>query len=58
MDAVLDFQELRRWFKEENIDLDQCEFYPREGVNAMVNGLYGVSGGILASIDADKGFGK
>ena len=58
VDAVLDFQELRRWFKEENIDLDQCEFYPREGVNAMVNGLYGVSGGILSAVEADKGFGK
>ena len=55
VDAVLDFQELRRWFKEENIDLDQCEFYPREGVNAMVNGLYGVSGGILSAVEADKG---
>ncbi len=58
VDAVLDFQELRSWLAEEHIDLEQCEFYPREGANALVNGLYGVSGGILAAIEADKGFGK
>ncbi len=58
VDAVLDFTELFRWLEEEQIDLKACEFSPREGKNAKVNGLYGVSGGILASIDADKGFGK
>lgn len=58
VDAVLDFQELRSWLEEENIDLEQCGFYPREGKNALVNGLYGVSGGILAAVEADGGFGK
>lgn len=58
VDAVLDFQELRSWLAEEHIDLNQCDFYPREGSNAMVNGLYGVSGGILAAVEADEGFGK
>ena len=58
VDAVMDFQELRRWFKEENIDLKECEIYPREGKNPQINGLYGVSGGILSAVNADKGFGK
>jgi PAS domain S-box-containing protein len=58
VDAVLDFQELRSWLNEEQIDLSQCEPYHREGKNALINGLYGVSGGILSSVEADKGFGK
>ena len=31
VDAVMDFQELRRWLKEEHIHLKACETYPREG---------------------------
>ena len=58
VDAVMDFQELRRWLKEEHIHLKACETYPREGKNPKINGLYGVSGGILSAINADKGFGK
>lgn len=58
VDAVMDFQELRGWIEEEGIDLNRCESRPREGKNAKINGLYGVSGGILSAVEADKGFGK
>ncbi len=58
VDGVLDFSELAEWLEEEGIDRKSCPFSPREGGNAKVNGLYGVSGGILSSIGADRGFGK
>lgn len=58
VDAVMDFQELRHWLETAGIVLDQCEPRPREGKNPQINGLYGVSGGILSAIEADKGFGK
>ena len=58
VDAVLDFQELRLWLKEEKIDVSRCAFRPREGINPQINGLYGVSGGILSAIQAHRGFGK
>jgi len=58
IDAVIDFQELRKWLKEAGIDPAQCEPRQRRGKNPLINGLYGVSGGILSSVEADKGFGK
>ena len=58
IDAVLDFQELRRMMEERHIDLHELEPRPREGINPKINGLYGVGGGILEALEADKGFGK
>ncbi len=58
VDAVISFMDIRKWMKEEGIELDQCEVSPREGMNAMINGLYGTARGILHSIEKDEGFGS
>ncbi len=58
VDAVIDFIDIRNWMEEEGIHLENCEVSPREGMNAMVNGLYCTTRGILHAIEKDKGFGS
>ncbi len=58
VDAILDFQELPRLFKQAGISVEDCEEAPLEGMDAKISSLYGKRGGIISSIKADKGFGK
>ena len=58
VDAILDFQELPRLFKQFGIDQDVCEPSPMEGPNPKISSLYGISGGILTAIATHGKFGK
>ena len=58
VDAILDFQELPRLFKQAGIIVEACEEAPLEGPDTKICSLYGKTGGIISSIKADKGFGK
>ena len=58
VDAILDFQELPRLFKQFGIDQDACEPSPMEGPNPKISSLYGISGGILTAIATHGKFGK
>ena len=50
IDAILTFQEVVRWWKEEGIDVCQCEDQPMGNPDPRVNQLYPVSGGIITSV--------
>lgn len=52
VDAVIEFNELIRWFEEEGIDLKQCEPKPFANQDPMVNQLYPVTNGIIRAVDA------
>lgn len=58
VDAILDFQELPRLFTQAGIVLEDCEETPLEGPDTKISSLYGKTGGIISSIEADQGFGK
>lgn len=58
VDAILDFQELPRWFKQAGIEVKDCEPSPMEGPDPKISSLYGISGGILTALATHKGFGK
>lgn len=62
VDAVLTFEDLNRWFEEENIVLSQCPDVPFKKEDLTVNRLYPVVGGALSSIMAtapgDDGYRK
>lgn len=51
VDAVIEFNELVRWFEEEGIDLKQCESKPFANQDPMVNQLYPVTNGIIRAVD-------
>jgi iron only hydrogenase large subunit-like protein/uncharacterized Fe-S cluster-containing protein len=50
IDAVLTFQELKEWLKEENIDIKSQESGTLDNPNPLINRLYPVSNGILTSV--------
>lgn len=52
VDAVIQFNELEKWFAQEGIDLKKCEPKPFANQDPMVNQLYPVTNGILRSVDA------
>lgn len=52
VDAVIQFNELEKWFEEEGIDLKKCEPKPFANQDPMVNQLYPVTNGIIRSVDA------
>ena len=51
VDAVISFEELSGWLKEEDIRIDACE-NERFPFDPAVNRLYPVTGGVLASVRA------
>ena len=58
VDAILDFQELPRLFRQAGINVEECEESPLEGPDTKISSLYGKTGGVISSIKADRGFGK
>ena len=50
VDAVLTFEELLEWMAQEEMEMAQCPDLPMDNPNPMVNRLYPVEGGILASV--------
>lgn len=55
IDAVIDFEDLNRWFKEKNISLQDCRQWRHDRVNPKINGAYATSGGITMAIQAKGG---
>ena len=54
IDAILTFQEVVKWWKEEEIDVRQCEDETMGNPDPRVNQLYPISGGIITSIQASS----
>lgn len=50
VDAILTFEELAQWLREEHIVLSECEDLPMANPDCGVNRLYPVSGGVLQSV--------
>lgn len=50
IDAVLNFNDIRNWLAEENIDVEQCEDEPFEQIDPRVNRLYPVTNGVVNSV--------
>lgn len=50
VDAILTFEELEQWMREEQIILSECEELPMANPDCGVNRLYPVSGGVLQSV--------
>ncbi|MCC8029115.1 MAG: PAS domain S-box protein [Lachnospiraceae bacterium] len=51
VDAVLEFNELEQWLKDEGIDLEACEEKEFDNKDPMVNALYPVPTGIVRAVD-------
>lgn len=50
IDAVLNFNEIKRWLADENIVIEQCEDEPFEQIDPKVNRLYPVTNGVVNSV--------
>lgn len=50
IDAILTFEEIVKWWKEEGIDLCRCEEEPMGNPSPKANQLYPVSGGVITSV--------
>lgn len=54
VDAILTFEELALWLKEEEIDLRSCEEKPMGNPDPRINRLYPVSGGVIQSVITEE----
>ena len=54
VDAILTFEELALWLKEEGIDLHSCGEKPMGNPNPKINRLYPVSGGVIQSVITEE----
>lgn len=54
IDAVLNFNDIRRWLEEEGIVPEQCEDKPFSHVAPKVNQLYPITGGVLSAVLATE----
>ncbi|MDO4267838.1 MAG: [Fe-Fe] hydrogenase large subunit C-terminal domain-containing protein [Eubacteriales bacterium] len=54
IDAVLNFNDINRWLKEEDIVIEDCEDLPFTYMNPRVNRLYPVSSGVVSSVMATE----
>ncbi len=52
VDAVLNFHELKRWLRDEDIQVKFCKPLPISGFNPHVNRLYPITGGIITSVNS------
>ncbi len=50
IDAVLNFNDIKRWLADENIVIEQCEDEPFEQIDPKVNRLYPVTNGVVNSV--------
>lgn len=51
VDAVLNFHEVKKWLRNEDIHVKSCEPIPTAGSNPHVNKLYPIAGGIITSVN-------
>ena len=54
VDAILTFEELALWLKEEGIDLHACGDMPMGNPDPEINRLYPVSGGVIRSVITEE----
>lgn len=54
IDAVLNFQEVESWLKQEQIEIQECEAEPLERIDPKVNRLYPVTNGVVNSVLATE----
>ena len=54
IDAVLNFNDMTRWFLEEEITIEDCEDLPFTHMDPKVNRLYPVSNGVVSSVLATE----
>lgn len=54
VDAVINFNDLNRWLKEEEIVIKECEDLPFEQLDPKVNRLYPVTNGVVNSVLATE----
>lgn len=50
IDAVLNFNDVKKWLQQENIVISECEDTPYGGMNPRVNRLYPVTSGVVSSV--------
>lgn len=55
IDAVLNFNEIQNWLKDEDISIEECRDDPFERINPKVNRLYPVTNGVINSVMATEG---
>ena len=55
IDAVLNFNDIERWFAQEEITIEDCEDIPFVHMNPRVNRLYPVTSGIVSAVLATEG---
>ncbi len=53
-DAVLTFEDLKKWLEEEKIEIEECDEDPFEDRRPGANLRYPVSGGLLTAVEATK----
>lgn len=54
-DAVLNFHEIKRWLRSEDIQIKSCRPLPIPGYDPHVNRLYPIAGGIISSVNTSAG---
>ena len=54
VDAILTFEELALWLKEEGIDIHSCGEKPMGNPDPKINRLYPVSGGVIQSVITEE----
>ena len=54
IDAVLNFNDINRWLKEEEITIEDCEDIPFRHLDQRVNRLYPVTNGVVNSVLATE----
>ncbi len=52
VDAVLNFHEIKKWLRNEDIQIGSCDPLPTPGYDPHVNKLYPIAGGIITSVNA------
>ncbi len=51
VDAVLNFYEIKKWLRDEDIQIKLCQPQPISGFDSHVNRLYPITGGIITSVN-------
>ncbi len=54
IDAVLNFNDIRQWLEEKQIDIAACEDLPFEHLDPRVNKLYPITSGVISSVLATE----
>lgn len=55
IDAVLNFNDIKKWLAEEHIEIEACEDKPFRHLNTEINRLYPVTSGVIISVLSSGG---